>query len=173
MGTFASREIPGLALIPPAASSFPRAEIVCSVVQSDWNSWTQRLRANAWTTYGTVLAFYFGCGLLLRVVLRSHQQDYLGFWGWFFLVSLAGAGYGFVRARQDTAAGVVPGRISRTKHLLAGALAVCTTLVIWFTDNTSARMEGRYLVAFLVAALMAVDSVTRYWRKAVSPSDRP
>ena len=76
---------------------------MCLVAQSDRNSWSQRLRANAWTTYGTFLAFYFGCGLLLRVVFRSHQDDYLGFWSWFFLVSLAGAGYGFVRARHDAA----------------------------------------------------------------------
>lgn len=142
------------------------------MAQRDRNSWTQRLRANAWTTYGTLLAFYFGCGLLLRVVLRSHQDDYLGFWGWFFLVSLVGAGYGFVRVLHDAAAGVAPGAISRTANLLAGALAISTTLVIWFTDNTSARMQGRYFVALLVAVLMAVDSITRYWRKPVGPEAR-
>lgn len=146
---------------------------MCLVAHSDRNSWTQRLRANAWTTYGTFLAFYFGCGLLLRVVLRSHQEDYLGFYGWFFLVSLSGAGFGFVRARHDAAAGVAPGPISRTENLLAGALVVSTTLVIWSTDNTSARMQGRYLVAFLAAALMAVDLISRYWRKAVDPGGRP
>ena len=45
--------------------------------------------------------------------------------------------------------------------------------MIWFTDNTSARMLGRYLVALLVAALMAIDLVTRYWRKPVDPGGRP
>jgi hypothetical protein len=150
-----------------------RAETICPVARSDRNSWTQLLRANVWTTSGAFLAFSFGFGLLLRVVLRSHQDDHLGFWSWFFLVSLAGAGYGFVRARQDTAAGAAPRPISRTENLIAGALAVSATLIIWFTDNTSARMQGRYLVAFLVAALMATDSVIRHWRHRVDLGGRP
>ena len=98
-------------------------------------------------------------------MLRSQQDDYLGFWGWFFLVSLAGVGYGILRARRDRAAGMSPRPISRTENLLAGTLAVSTFLIIWFTDNTSAQMIGRYLVALLVAALIGVDWTIRHRRQ--------
>ena len=82
--------------------------------------------------------------------------------GWFFLVSLVGAGYGFVRARRDAAAGITLGRISRAENAVAGGLALAFTLIIWMTDNPSARMPGRYVVAVLVAALIAVDWRSRF-----------
>ena len=77
----------------------------------------------------------------------------------------AGTGYGIVRARRNRAAGISPRPISRTENVLAGTLAVSAFLIIWFTDNTSARMVGRYLVALLVAALIAVDWAMRHRRQ--------
>ena len=135
------------------------------MAQSALNLWTQLFEANVWTRYGAWMTLHFGLGLLLRVVLRSQQDDYLGFWGWFLLVSLAGVGYGIVRARRDRAAGISPRPISRTENLLAATLAVSAFLIIWFTDNTSARMVGRYLVALLVAARIAFDWSIRHRRQ--------
>lgn len=108
---------------------------------------------------------FFGLGLLLRVVLRSQQDDYLGFWSWFFLVSLVCVGYGVLSARRDRAVGISSRPITHTDNLLAGTLAVSGFLIVWFTDNTSARMIGRYLVGLLVAALIAVDWAIRHRRQ--------
>jgi hypothetical protein len=127
----------------------------------DRKSWTRRLTANVWTTYGTAMVLNFGFGLLLRMFPLNQAGDYIGFWGWFLFVSMAGAGYGFVRAGQDAANGIASRPISRAQNVLAGALAVSVILIIFATDNTSARMPGRYIVALLVAALIVVDSVTR------------
>ena len=112
------------------------------------------------------MTLHFGLGLLLRMVFGTENNDYLGFWGWFFLFSLAGAGYGFVRVRQDDAAGIEPRPRGRTDNLLWAAFAVPVFLIIWFTDNTSARMPGRYLVALIVAILMVVDSIKRHYRRS-------
>jgi hypothetical protein len=108
---------------------------------------------------------FFGLGLLLRVVLRSQQRDYLGFWSWFFLVSLLGVGYGILCARRDRAVGISSRPISLTQNVVAGILAVSGFLIVWFTDNTSARMIGRYLVGLLVGALIAVDWAIRHGRQ--------
>ena len=132
------------------------------MAQEERRLWNQLLRANVWTAYGSLLALNFGFGLLLRVVLRSHEDDYVGFWGWFFLVSLFGAGYGFVRTRKDRADGIARRPISRSEKLLASMLAVFTIIIVFATDHTSGRMPGRYLVALLVAVLMAVDSIVRH-----------
>ena len=135
------------------------------MAQTAPNLWSQLLRANVWTGYGAWITLHFGLGLLLRVVLRSQQDDYLGFWGWFFLVSLAGVGYGILCARRDREAGISSRPISRTENLLAGTLAVSAFLIIWFTDNPSARMIGRYLVGLLVVVLIAVDWAIRHRRQ--------
>lgn len=133
----------------------------------DQKSWTRRLNANVWTTFGTWMVFHFGFGLLLRVFPLNQAGDYIGFWGWFLLVSMAGAGYGYVRAAQDAAYGIASRPISRAEKVLAGVLAVSATVIVFATDNTSARMPGRYIVALLVATLIVVDSVARRWRRGV------
>ena len=130
-------------------------------------SWTRRLTANVWTTYGTGMVFNFGFGLLLRMFPLNQAGDYIGFWGWFLLVSMAGAGYGLVRAGQDAANGIASRPISHAENVIAGVLAVSVILIIFATDNTSARMPGRYIVGLLVATLIVVDSVTRRWRRGV------
>jgi len=137
------------------------------VAQEHRNSWRQLLRANVWTGYGSYLAVSFGSGFLLRLVLQSHQEDYVGFSLWLLLVSLAGAGYGFVRARQDRSEGTIQRPVSRIENVLASVLAISATIIIVATDNTSARMLGRYTVALLVAVLAVVDSVARHRRTRV------
>ena len=123
--------------------------------------WVQLLSANVWTTYGSWMVLHFGLGLLLRMFPLHQAGDYIGFWGWFLLVSLSGAGYGAFRARQDAAAGLARRPISRTEYVLAAVFAVSVIVIVFATDNTSARMPGRYLVAVLVAVLIVVDSISR------------
>jgi hypothetical protein len=140
-------------------------ERIFLVAGRDWSSWTQLLKANVWTAYGIPMSFNFGFGLFLRLFPLHQAGDYVGFWGWFLLIALAGAGYGIFRARQDAAAGVAPRPISRAENVLAGVLAVVVIVTIFATDNTSARMPGRYFVALLVAMLIVADAVSRRWRR--------
>ena len=132
--------------------------------------WVQLLSANVWTTYGSWMVLHFGLGLLLRMFPLHQAGDYIGFWGWFLLVSLSGAGYGAFRARQDAAAGLAHRPISRTEYVLAAVFAVSVSVIVFATDNTSARMPGRYLVAVLVAVLIVVDSISRRSRRGATRS---
>ena len=64
---------------PPGSRSSPSTETIALVAHSAPNLWTQLFEANVWMRYSAWMTLHFGLGLLLRVVFRSQQDDYLGF----------------------------------------------------------------------------------------------
>ena len=126
---------------------------------------SQLLRANVWTGYGGLMAFLAEFNLLLRIVTRSHQEDYLGFWGWSCAVWFTALGYGIVRAGMDDGKGMPPRPVSPAEHTIAIAFLVGTVVVVWFTDNTSARLLGRGVVFLLLLLLIAADCLRRSLRR--------
>lgn len=139
------------------------------MAQRDRHSWPPLLVANAWTRYGTWLVLHFGLGFLLRAATNNPPEEYLGFWGWFFLVSLIAFGYGVWRYRQGDCAGNRAPADQPYRKLMAGLLGASVVLIVLFTDNSSsARMPGRYSVAVLVAAYIVLDWAVQRRRRAAN-----
>ena len=127
-------------------------------------SWARERRTNAWTYFGWWFTAYNGASLLLRVVLRSHQEDYFAFWGWLCLVSVTALAYGLFRARRDEA-GTVAYRPTRFAWVVVIGFNIGAFVIIWFTDNTSARLVGRGVVSLLLLLLIAMDCLRRSLRR--------